>query len=145
MLRGMFIRRTLIKLAFAAIASWVAGRVSAVAARSDRAPVQSIAEALAGLCSDLRCVPEIGTSCLMALGASERAEAELTRSIIGGLPPTDREGVSQTTLWRALAERSREDFGDGNVVAVDGWILSVTETRLYALSALLTARRPALA
>jgi hypothetical protein len=37
-------------------------------------------------------------------------------------------------LRRSVGERSKDDFGHGRIVYVDGWMLSLTETRLYALS-----------
>jgi len=48
-------------------------------------------------------------------------------------------------LAQAIKERSRTDFRDGRVVTVDGWILSLTETRVYALAALLNDSDAAIA
>ena len=45
--------------------------------------------------------------------------------------------ASDTELREALARRIRQDFAEDRVVTVDGWVLSVTETRLYALADLL--------
>ena len=35
-----------------------------------------------------------------------------------------------------LSSRVRDDFGAGRVLLVDGWVLSETEARIYALAAL---------
>jgi hypothetical protein len=35
-----------------------------------------------------------------------------------------------------IANQVRLDFGQGAVVSVDGWLLSLTEARVYALVAL---------
>jgi hypothetical protein len=42
-------------------------------------------------------------------------------------------------LRRCLARRIRQDFAEGQVVEVQGWVLSATEARLCALAALLLA------
>lgn len=38
------------------------------------------------------------------------------------------------SLAQAIRRQSREDFRTGQIVKVDGWMLSLTEARLYALS-----------
>lgn len=45
--------------------------------------------------------------------------------------------MSAEWLPRAIRDRSRADFRDDRIVGVDGWMLSLTEVRVYALAALL--------
>jgi hypothetical protein len=47
---------------------------------------------------------------------------------VGNLATLDR-----ATLRRRVDRRIRADFAAGRVVSVDGWVLSRTEARLYAL------------
>jgi hypothetical protein len=43
---------------------------------------------------------------------------------------------SAEAMRRRIANRVRRDFANGAIVDVDGWLLSVTEARIYALIAL---------
>jgi hypothetical protein len=49
---------------------------------------------------------------------------------------------SASALAYAIRELSRDDFRRGRIVTVDGWMLSLTETRVYALAALLPQPGP---
>jgi hypothetical protein len=51
----------------------------------------------------------------------------------------DRDCLPARALLQAIRERSRVDFRVGKIVTVDGWMLSLTETRVYALAALLAS------
>jgi hypothetical protein len=67
-------------------------------------------------------------------GTPREADAARLVTLIGAAP------VSVTTdeaLRASLDERIRNDFINGNTVAVDGWLLSITEARLCALVSLL--------
>jgi len=46
------------------------------------------------------------------------------------------DGMPQTQLRTFVRERIREDFLAGRTESVDGWVLSASELRLYALAAL---------
>jgi hypothetical protein len=92
---------------------------------------------LFALCSDLRCPQTIGKACLLALPMSENTRSSLARAILADVELARRNRSASDVLGQAISERSRTDFRDGRVVTVDGWILSLTETRVYALAALL--------
>lgn len=47
--------------------------------------------------------------------------------------------MSDAALRHGIAQRIRQDFADGRIVDVDGWLLSVTEARLYAVTTLVGA------
>jgi hypothetical protein len=46
------------------------------------------------------------------------------------------DGIPVRSVAQALRQRSRDDFRAGRLAMVDGWMLSLTETRLYALATL---------
>jgi len=91
---------------------------------------------LARLCADLRCADTISQACLRAVPPNESSSQALASLILDGIPWTSRVRLSAGTLRDAIRDRSRRDFGAGDIVVVDGWVLSRTEVRLYALAAL---------
>jgi hypothetical protein len=137
--RGMPRRRGLIAMAIGG-AAWMSGCAAflAVGARRRRSAIGP--DGLAALVSKLCYSGAIGNACLAALPAAENSRDALTRAIVGDMRVTDRDYASARSLARSIMERSRSDFRDGKVVSVDGWMLSLTETRVYALAAL--SRRP---
>jgi hypothetical protein len=73
------------------------------------------------------------------------ADAALLVTLIGAargpaLPPASPS--ADEALRADLEERIRNDFIYGNTVAVDGWLLSLTEARLCALVSLLRDATP---
>ncbi|WP_158044312.1 hypothetical protein [Skermanella pratensis] len=62
----------------------------------------------------------------------EADPAKLVALIVGD--GVDR-GTADGDLLRHVAERQRADFAAGRTVKLDGWVLSRTEARLYALAA----------
>jgi hypothetical protein len=66
----------------------------------------------------------------MELAPSEIDESSLVRGVGFDL---DR------FSWAALERRIEGDFASGRTVRLDGWVLSLTEARLYALAALIQA------
>lgn len=73
--------------------------------------------------------------------ANIREEADLAR-----LMPLIRDALGSTeispastdsaTLRTALASRIQKEFSNGDVVSVDGWLLSITEARVCAVASL---------
>jgi len=72
-------------------------------------------------------------------GAPEEADAAHLIALIGTLPAGTE---SDAALRERLQARIRQDFIDGTTVAVDGWLLSLTEARLCALVSLLQNEQP---
>jgi hypothetical protein len=62
---------------------------------------------------------------------SEARRDVLVRRLVGTNAPTSAREAS-----RAVAARIRSDYAAGRTVRVDGWVLSRTEARLYALVAI---------
>jgi hypothetical protein len=55
-----------------------------------------------------------------------------------GIEPGGAAARDPLRLRRALALRTRRDFAEGRTVRVEGWILSRTEARLYAIASLIS-------
>jgi hypothetical protein len=72
-------------------------------------------------------------------GAPEEANAGRLIALIGTQPAG---GESDAALRERLQTCIRQDFIDGTTVAVDGWLLSLTEARLCALVSLLQNTQP---
>jgi hypothetical protein len=104
----------------------------------DRLPSKSDSDRFAALCTEWSHPGTIGRACLKALPAAEASIAALTRMILRDMQAEGRYGSSASTLADAIRERSRDDFRGGRIVSVDGWMLSLTETRVYALAALIS-------
>jgi hypothetical protein len=81
-------------------------------------------------------------------GKPREADAALLVTLIGAARGPTLPAISPTTgeaLRASLEARIRNDFVYGNMVAVDGWLLSLTEARLCALVSLLRDARPGVA
>jgi hypothetical protein len=104
-----------------------------------RAPADVATEpwhaALAAVCGNLPPVAAIGRACRRALPPAVGTPERLTGLILTDLPAANR--GSAPALAETLRARSRLDFRRGRIVSVDGWMLSLTEVRLYALAGLL--------
>lgn len=110
------------------LAGWCAGRMPSIAASVSGSSV------LAALCARWRCPSAIAWACLDVLPVGEASKEALIRCILAD--PGGDEAMTTRTLARAIRARSRDDFRDGRIVTVDGWMLSLTEARVYALTAL---------
>ena len=130
-------RRSLIATAISGAVAWLGGHVSFLAARARCTYSKAGYSELIAMCSDLRCPRMIGKACLLALPAPESTRTSLTRTILADVRAVGQSHSLRIVLAQAIRERSRADFREGKVVTVDGWILSLTETRVYALAALL--------
>jgi hypothetical protein len=90
--------------------------------------------ALLALLDDPPSAKVIGAAFLRTLAPSERSPEQLVAAICAGaaLVPDD---LASPDLGRRIGDRVRRDFAQVAMVQVDGWFLSVTEARLYALAA----------
>jgi hypothetical protein len=91
---------------------------------------------LAEFCADLPCTDAISQACLRALPTDESSPQRLASLVLGGMSSTTLKHLTAGTLHDAIRVQSRRDFAHGTIVTVDGWMLSRTEVRLYALAAL---------
>jgi hypothetical protein len=119
------------------------GILTAIAACGARRVVaETVAGALpdGGLLSAL--FPELGQAgtlsraCLRFFPASISADR-----LYAWIVPADRPELENAPtiaeLRRSIGQRVRRDFAVDDTVQVDGWVLSLTELRLYALAALI--------
>ena len=82
----------------------------------------------------------IGAACLKSLPPN--SPQQLTRAILAAAE-CDAETIKATHAVRQrISNRVRKDFAEDAVVSVDGWMLSLTEARLYALVALSVESEP---
>ncbi len=95
---------------------------------------------LAGLLADGGSARHIGRLYLQQ-APWERDVRALARRIVDSLPgrPGALDRVGDAGARRLIEQRIRQDFADGLTTSVDGWVLSVTEARLYAVTALAEA------
>ena len=125
-------RRSLLAAAINGALASLGTHISALAAQANYS--MSGHTAVITLCSNLRCPWSVGEACRLALATSETQPSSLIGAILLDTPET----LTPTELAHALVERSRIDFRERRVVSVDGWVLSLTEARLYALAGLLS-------
>ena len=118
-------------------AAWLSGRTSLAASPEYLTPNLSACDNLAKLCSDLRCAGPIGKACLRALPETEMSLERLAPLILREVSSSNRDLSSVIGLRQAVREQTRYDFRDEKILNVDGWILSLTESRVYAMAALL--------
>jgi hypothetical protein len=119
-----------------------AGIVSAVAALGARwLPTSTAVGTITNgsmvytLFPDLHHARSLSWACLRLLPVTVSAE-RLYASIVPADRPDVENVVTIAELRRSIKERVRRDFDVGDTVQVDGWVLSITESRLYALAAL---------
>ncbi len=131
----MLSRRKLLTLATGVGAAWL-GEPAWFRAGDHTFPSTSGYTALAALCRDFRCPDPIAKACLRALPAIEGSPECLARLILAEMSSAGRDCTSALALRHAIREQSRHDFAHGKITNVEGWMLSLTETRVYALLAL---------
>ena len=119
--------------------AWLIGCVPFLAGSRRWVGLMSGSSTFAALRADLSYPQTIGKACLKALPAVEASQGCLTRMIFGDMQGAGGDCLTASTIVQSMRERSRDDFRDGRIVTVDGWILSLTETRVYALAALLAS------
>ena len=108
---------------------WVAGR------GSGRVP--NTARTLARYFDDPAHARTVGREYLAA-HPREAGLEQLTRLLLEGRPSlADALATPASSDWRGLVRVAhREDFAEGRVVNVRGWILSHSEARMFAIAAL---------
>ena len=127
-------RRHLITAAIGASAALCVPRLST---RGVRAASVSGYSNLIAYCTDLRCPEPVGLECLLTLPSTVTL-GRLAREILASLPAGEGVSVSAIGLSHLIRKASRTDFENVRVLYVNGWMLSLTETRVYALAALIT-------
>jgi hypothetical protein len=129
-------RRRLVAITSVGVAAWLSGILSLITGYSAPGSWGIDAE-LNALCSELACSPAVGGACLLALPPDERGLFSLSSAILGSKSSPREGGPSSRALAQSIKQMCSADFQDGRVVIVNGWIVALTEARLYALATLL--------
>ena len=90
---------------------------------------------LASVCSKLNCSTNIAKACCQKLALERYSFVQLSTLILDDLLSNGMDSGSRDAIASSLREKSRQDFGREETVSIDGWILSLTEARTYALTA----------
>jgi hypothetical protein len=85
---------------------------------------------------DLRHGRALSRACLRFFPTTVSADRLFASIIPAGRPDTENV-VTIAELRRSIRQRVRRDFAVDDTVQIDGWMLSITELRLYALAALI--------
>ncbi len=130
-------RRTFV-LILGGVGLWTAGRLwGPLGEVFGRVEADPVAVKLADVFTHARSARVVGFEYLA--GVPREADARLLVDLIcsfRGERRAELAGANLATRRRLLAAQQREDFEQGRVVNVQGWILSETEARLCALAAL---------
>jgi hypothetical protein len=133
-------RRGLLTTAIGGGTAWLIGYVSFFVGSGRWVGPMSGSSTFAALWTELGYPQTIGRACLKALPAVEASQECLTRMIFGDMRDAGGDCLTAGAIVQSMRERGRDDFRDGRIVTVDGWMLSLTETRVYALAALLASQ-----
>jgi hypothetical protein len=131
-LGGQVISAVLVAL-FVRSSEYVGNQVMSVHPHSPEAVLPAILRSLFGAQQRLEA---LGCACLSALPEAERRRDRLSNILFHGALRGTKTITARHNVRRLLAEQVRNDFATGAVLSVDHWLLSLTETRVYALSAL---------
>jgi hypothetical protein len=94
--------------------------------------------------ADPRNACQIGEYCLDALTVDGGSVNQLTDTILGSIEGDVKRPKSKDRVRRDLSNRVHDDFAEGKLVNVAGWMLALTEARLYALAAITMKAEPQL-
>lgn len=136
--RTLYSRRSVLANTITGVTAFLAAPTSTFFSSLGKVESQSDYRALAAFCSNLSYPETVGRVCLDALPEMTRSKEHLATLILKGIGPAPFELQSKRGLAGQIRERSQDDFRASKVVTVDGWVLSLTETRVYALAALMS-------
>lgn len=132
-------RRSLFVATIAGAALWLLGRLPPSWAAGQRNDPAAATRLLLSLLKDPRKARAIGRAYLKTLPDGPITAEQLAAAILPDHRLDDPGLGAAAALGPQVLTRIRRDFSEGAVVVVDGWVLSVTEARLYALAALASA------
>src|SRR5262249_9059282 len=99
-------------------------------------PQVSLQRLLVSIFRRRRSACAIGWGCFKSLSKEEKKGREIWKKILADAFCETEIIKSKEALRRPIANQVRRDFAKGAIVDVNGWLLSVTEARVYALIAL---------
>ena len=127
--RGAMNRRSAAAV-MAAVIAWPRGAIAQECPMSMQATMRILVAIVSEPCTALT----IGNLCLNSLQPAETNPEALAKMIINDSGCNDLH--NEQDIRRQISSHVRHEFAEGIVLNVDGWILSRTEARLYALAAL---------
>jgi len=119
---------------FGAGQTWPAARSSSAAGYAGLALAPPVREWLVDCCAGLRCSNAMSAACSRALPKRDASPTRLGSLILADLLSAGRDCTSSAALGNSIREQVRHDFDRRQITIVDGWILSRTEARIYALA-----------
>jgi hypothetical protein len=125
-------RRLVIGLWASAIAWSFGGPFPSLVSKRPNLPI-SLRPLLLSLFGNLQSACAIGAACSNSLRHEDVTEQQLTKKIFAAASCGTEaiKGKEATRRW--IANQVRCDFAQGAIISVDGWLLSLTEARVYAL------------
>ena len=126
-------RRRLLAAATAGVGAAQLATAMPVLAATAIPPDATLTRLLLAASAELRCPEAIRDSCRRALPAADGTPEILPALVLADLVSAGRDCTTPAAMRRALRAQSRDDFAAGRTIHVDGWMLSLTETRVYAL------------
>jgi hypothetical protein len=91
---------------------------------------------LCSLFTNLKSVHAIGAACLRSLSPRPSSPKQLADAILAASRCDADTMKTKDTIRHQIVNRMHDDFAEGAVAKVEGWLLSRTEVQLYALVAL---------
>jgi hypothetical protein len=133
-IHALLSRRNLLATLFST--TWLSQRGTITAWVADLDP-KAGHRTLSDLCANLRCSRAIAEACVRALPEKETRPEYLASLILADVAPRRPYSGSTIAFRNSARRQSQEDFRTGKIMNVDGWMLSLTETRIYGFAALL--------
>ena len=127
--------RRLVNAFLAGAAAWPYNRAATQLTLNETDQV-SLQHKLIDLFENPRSACAIGMACLKSLPLAQESSQQLASAILAAAECDVKTTQSKHTIKDRIANRVRQDFAEQVVVKVEGWLLSQTEARLYALVAL---------
>lgn len=127
-------RRALLRAATLALLGMLGGACGRIATHESSA----LPDWLSAVLNDPQAAADIGNAYLAQTPGERRIELLLELIVAALVPRLGRapESLVPQHVAGILREVVRDDYARGEVVRVDGWLLSLTEARLYAAVAL---------
>jgi hypothetical protein len=120
----------------AGAAVWPCNMAALQLAANKPDPPKSLQHILLSLFENPRSAYAIGTACLKSLPPNQSSLQQLTNTFLAAAECDTGTMKTKQAVRQRIANRVRDDFAEGTVVSIEGWLLSLTEARLYALVAL---------
>ena len=134
--RPRLLNRRFVNSLLAGAVAWPASGIVPSLASEQPCLQESFQHLLLSIFVNFRSGCALGAACLRSLPNGESTEQQLSSKIIAQALCDAETMKSKEAVRRRIANQVRLDFAQGAVVSVDGWLLSLTEARVYALVAL---------